>query len=216
VNIAFANSLALLADEYDVPVRAAIDLANTHPRVDILDPGPGVGGHCLPVDPLFLGESVDRTALVDAARAVNDSMPGHVVDLLRAELGNLDGTAVAVLGISYKGNVDDTRNSPGLAIGRELGATVGQAVPLADGGESPRVDVRFHDPCISEAEVDLRSLPDALRGADAAILAAAHNQFADLKPRAIGALLDERVVVDPVDLLEREAWTDQGFRFVEL
>ena len=112
---------------------------------------------------------VTASMFANNGHEVVDSMPGHVVDLLRAELGNLDGTAVAVLGISYKGNIDDTRNSPGLAIGRELGATVGQAVPLADGRESPRVDVRFHDPCVSEAEVDLRSLPDALRGADAAI-----------------------------------------------
>jgi nucleotide sugar dehydrogenase len=216
VNIAFANSLALLADDYDLPVRAAIELANTHPRVDILDPGPGVGGHCLPVDPLFLGEGSDRTELVDAARAINDSMPSHVVDLLRAELGGLDGATVAVLGVSYKGNVDDTRNSPGLAVGRALGATVGQPVPLTDGGERPTVDVRFHDPCVSEdgVAVELRSLPDALRGADAAILAAAHDEFADLDPRAVGALLDERVVVDPVDLLDREAWTDRGFRLV--
>lgn len=217
VNIAFANSLALIAKDYDIPVRDAIELANSHPRVDILDPGPGVGGHCLPIDPLFLGERSDETDLVDAARAINDRMPRYVVDLLESELGGLEGKSVAVLGIAYKGNVSDTRNSPGLAIGQELGVSVGRAVSLADGGWSGSgVDVRFCDPRVSESEVELQSVVDALRGADAAVLAAGHDEFANLDPRAAGALLDERVVLDPLAVLDREAWVDNGFRFLEL
>jgi nucleotide sugar dehydrogenase len=215
VNIAFANSLALLAADHDVPVREAIEMANTHPRVDILNPGPGVGGHCLPIDPHFLGDGSDETELIDTARAVNDSMPDHVVDLLRDALGELEGKTIAVLGIAYKGNVSDTRNSPGLAIGQRLGAEVAHPVSLADGGR-PDIKVRFADPKVTDADVELHSVVDALAGADAAVLAAAHDEFASLDPRVVGNLLQRRVVVDPLDLLDGESWGDRGFELVGL
>jgi UDP-N-acetyl-D-mannosaminuronic acid dehydrogenase len=116
VQIAFANELSKVARDYGIDGRDAIALANVHPRVSILQPGPGVGGHCIPVDPLFLGHGSDSLDVMRAARRVNDSMPAYVVELLRERLGALKGHTVAVLGIAYKGNVDDARNSPGVQL----------------------------------------------------------------------------------------------------
>ncbi|MEF8973301.1 MAG: nucleotide sugar dehydrogenase [Haloarcula sp.] len=215
VNIAYANTLALVAEDYGIDVREAIDLANTHPRVDILDPGPGVGGHCLPVDPHFLGQGSDETDLVDTAREVNDHMPDHVLDLLAAELDTLRGKTVAVLGVAYKGNVSDTRNSPGLAIARELGAATSEAVSLADGGWR-EVDVRLCDPHVTDPDLDLVPVTEALDCADAAVLTAAHDEFADLDPQMVRSLLDEQVVVDPLSVVDADAWTDQGISLVTL
>jgi UDP-N-acetyl-D-mannosaminuronic acid dehydrogenase len=220
VEIAYANTLALVADDYGVDVRSAIALANNHPRVDILDPGPGVGGHCLPVDPLFLGRRSGETDLLDCARRINDRMPDHVVERLDDALGGLDGATVALLGLSYKGNVADTRNSPGLAILRRLTGEVAPVrsseVAVRTDGSHPDVDVRVHDPRVTDAPVELRSLKDAVDGADAVVLAAGHDEFAGLDPDPVGELLARRLVVDPIGLLDRDRWTNNGFEVVGL
>lgn len=215
VNIAFANEVALLANDYGIDARESIRLANNHPRVDVLDPGPGVGGHCIPVDPLFLGQASDETALVDCARRVNDRMPAHVVDRLTDELGTLADTAVAILGIAYKGNVSDTRNSPGLAIARQVEAATVEPSPVADGGWGG-TEVRLTDPHVIDHAADLVPLTTALDGADAAVVAAAHDEFAALDPDHVGELLAQRVVVDTLDVLDAAQWTDHGFRVLDL
>jgi len=213
VEIAFANTLALVADDYGIDVRTAIELANEHPRVDVLDPGPGVGGHCLPFDPLFLRQGSDRTELVDAARAVNDRMPGYVVDkLLRALEGTRDPT-VAVLGVAYKGNTADVRNSPGLEIARQLDGATTPPLSIADGGH-PDVSVRIHDPHASDATLALEPLADAIDGVDGIVVGAAHDEFASLDPERVGDAVDRRLVVDPVDVLDHDAWRQHGFEVI--
>ncbi len=128
VNIALANELALLCEEVGVDVYEAIRLANSHERVRIHQPGAGVGGPCLTKDPYLLitpakGEKV-RAKLIQDARALNDSMPGHVVDLVVSHLKELgldvEGCVVGVLGVTFRGGTDDTRNSPAEKIIREL------------------------------------------------------------------------------------------------
>lgn len=215
VNIAFANEVALLARDHEIDARAAIRIANHHPRVNVLNPGPGVGGHCIPVDPLFLGQHSDETALIDRARQINDRMPAHVVDVLADEVGPLSGYTVAILGIAYKGNVADTRNSPGLAIARQLQVARVDAVPVTDGGWR-EIEVRLTDPHVRDPSFDLVSLSAALDGADAAVIAAAHDEYAALDPAHVGRLLDGNVVVDPLDVLDRDRWTDRGFNVVGL
>jgi len=118
-NIAIANEFAQLASDYDIDSRDAIALANRHPRVNIHDPGPGVGGHCLPVDPWFLGHGSEQLDLIAHAREVNERMVDHVIGLLATEL-SADDVKIAILGAAYKGNVSDTRNSPGLALAQAL------------------------------------------------------------------------------------------------
>lgn len=214
VNIAYANMLALVAADYGVDVRTAIDLSNNHPRVDILDPGPGVGGHCLPVDPLFLGQDSEETTLIDCARRVNDRMPDYVITRLEDALGTVRGATIAVLGVTYKGNVSDTRNSPGLAIARRLAGHTRSERPLPDGGDN--LDVRLHDPVATDPTLALQSQTEALDGADAAVIAASHEQFTDLDPERVGELLDQRLVVDPLALLDADRWVDAGFEVVGL
>ena len=214
VNIAYANMLALVAADYGVDVRTAIDLSNNHPRVDILDPGPGVGGHCLPVDPLFLGQDSEETTLIDCARRVNDRMPDYVITRLEEALGTVRGATIAVLGVTYKGNVSDTRNSPGLAIARRLAGHTRSERPVPDGGDN--LDVRLHDPVATDPTLALQSQTEALDGADAAVIAASHDQFTDLDPERVGELLERRVVVDPLALLDADRWADAGFEIVGL
>jgi UDP-N-acetyl-D-mannosaminuronic acid dehydrogenase len=216
VNIAFANELARIAADYDVDPRVAIELANHHPRVDVLNPGPGVGGHCLPVDPHFFREDSDEVTLIDAARRVNDSMPDYVVDMLSDELGGLSGKRVAVLGVAYKGNVDDCRNSPGLAIARRLSQPIPAAVSAAtDGGTDGRdVDVRLHDPYVTDDRVELEPLDEALRGADGAIIAAPHTEYTELDPAWVADLLADPVLVDPFGVLDVQRWAEGGVRVV--
>lgn len=215
IDIAFANELALVAEDYGVDVRDAIDLANTHPRVEILDPGPGVGGHCLPVDPLFLTEDSDNTALIDRARAVNDGMTDHIVQRLREEVGAIGDREIAILGVAYKGNVAETRNSPGLALARELGTVTADTVPVADGG--PAADhIRLTDPHVTDDTLGLVPLERALQGADVAVITAAHDEYAYLDPEQVADCLQTDVVLDTVDLLDEATWREHGLTVLDL
>lgn len=117
VNIAFANELASICEKHGIDVREVIALANRHPRVEILSPGPGVGGHCIPVDPWFIIHGApQQAALMRTARAVNDERPHKVVQQVLAAAKERDVKTVAVLGLSYKPNVDDLRESPAVEI----------------------------------------------------------------------------------------------------
>ncbi|HER26349.1 MAG TPA: UDP-N-acetyl-D-mannosamine dehydrogenase, partial [Rhodospirillales bacterium] len=117
VNIAFANELSLIADKMGIDVWDAIALANRHPRVNILQPGPGVGGHCIAVDPWFLAHSTpNESPLIQAARGVNDGKPGHVVKKILAAAASADADTIACLGLAYKADIDDMRESPAVTI----------------------------------------------------------------------------------------------------
>ncbi len=142
VNIAVANEFARLADHLHVDVWQAIDFASRHPRVEILRPGPGVGGHCISIDPWFLVESApELTPLIQAARTVNDEQPTFAVDLIRRALGgNLADKRVAALGLAYKADVDDLRESPAVDVVRQLVAE-GAAVSTYDPA-APKASVR--------------------------------------------------------------------------
>ncbi len=121
VNIAFANELSLVCDELGLDVWRVIELANRHPRVAILQPGAGVGGHCIAVDPWFIVSSApERTRLIRTAREVNDAKPRFVVSQIRERAERLKHPVVACLGLTYKPDVDDLRESPALEIAVEL------------------------------------------------------------------------------------------------
>src|SRR5205085_1270918 len=115
VNVALANEFALIAERIGVDVWEAIRLANHHPRVNVLTPGPGVGGHCIAVDPWFLVSAApDVAPLIRASRDVNDAMPRHVLDHLLSMAA--PPAAVALLGVTYKAEVDDMRESPAVRV----------------------------------------------------------------------------------------------------
>ncbi|WP_267348838.1 UDP-N-acetyl-D-mannosamine dehydrogenase [Sphingomonas sp. GM_Shp_2] len=121
VNIAFANELSLVADRLGVDVWEVIRLANRHPRVNILSPGPGVGGHCIAVDPWFLvAAAPEETPLIRTAREVNDGKTDHVVAQAEALLAATGDAPVACLGLAFKANIDDFRESPALRVVQAL------------------------------------------------------------------------------------------------
>lgn len=121
VNIALANEFALIGDSLDLDMTDVINLANNHPRVDILKPGIGVGGHCLPIDPWFLNEvDPEHTNLITTARRINDMMPEATARRIRHALSGLDSPRVLVLGAAYKPNTQDPRESPAQDIVEEL------------------------------------------------------------------------------------------------
>lgn len=211
-NIALANELAKVAHDYDIDSREAIRLANEHPRVDIHRPGPGVGGHCLPVDPWFLGQDSDSLELIDAARQVNDRMTSYVVEWLTEELDGLSGTKIAVLGVAYKAGVSDTRMSPGLDLARELQeAPVSPAQPCTPDGGTAEVNVAVHDPYVSNQVLDLVPFDDALDSADALVVVTDHPEFESIDPWRAQELMTDTVVVDTRALLPTDEWTAAGF-----
>ena len=119
VNIAFANELANVCEHLGLDVWKIIELANAHPRVNVLQPGPGVGGHCIAVDPWFIVSAApDQSQLIRLAREVNDSRPGHVV--AQVDAAAAQGASVACLGLAFKADIDDLRESPAVEVTCEL------------------------------------------------------------------------------------------------
>ena len=207
VNIALANEIARLSHEYGIDGREAIQLANKHPRVNILSAGPGVGGHCLPVDPYFLlAEGID-SSLIESARRINDGMVDYVIEMIAEKAEGLSELSVAILGITYKGNVSDTRNSPGLRLANEISD---QSIDGRD------VDVRLYDPHVVADHLKLKSLEDALTDADVAVLMTNHDEFAELNPETVGSYLRHRIVVDTMGMLDESEWSSAGFNVTRI
>jgi UDP-N-acetyl-D-mannosaminuronic acid dehydrogenase len=204
VNIAFANELALLAEELGVDVHEVIALANRHPRVDILAPGPGVGGHCIPVDPHFLSNANPFvTELIQTSRRINERMPHFVVRRVAELVPPRQRARIAILGAAYKANVDDTRESPTERIEellRERGYETTVFDPIAE---------RYVRPLAA-------TLEDAVRGCDAIVLMVAHDAFATIDPAALAPLCRAKNVVDTRAFLSRNAWTEAGFTLYTL
>jgi UDP-N-acetyl-D-mannosaminuronic acid dehydrogenase len=203
VNIALANELLRLAQRSGVNVWEAIAIANRHPRVAILNPGPGVGGHCISVDPWFLVESdPEQTPLIRTAREVNDSQPEYVVAFLEKIAGNLSGRRIALLGLTYKADVDDIRESPSLEVARLLdrrGARVSAYDPIA--GAVPIPGERS------------RTAEEAAEKADAVLLLVAHRELRGLSPEALRKTMQTPRAVDCQQAWERSRWEAAGFEF---
>lgn len=191
VNIAFANELSIISDKLGIDVWELIELANHHPRVNILQPGPGVGGHCIAVDPWFIVSSTPNEAkLIKQARQVNDSKPQLVIDKVKAQLSKVDAVnpVVAALGIAFKADIDDLRESPSLDIVRQLAQQHSEA------------DIRVVEPNIdslpdSLAELDnisLNGTEEAIRDADLVLVLVDHKEFKELDTAHLG----EKLVVD--------------------
>ena len=133
VNIAFANELGQIAERLGVDVWEVIRLANRHPRVNILSPGPGVGGHCIAVDPWFLVHAApDDTPLIRTARLINDAKPDHVIEQATAMIAATPDASVACLGLSFKANIDDFRESPAMRVALALARRFGERIRVVE------------------------------------------------------------------------------------
>jgi UDP-N-acetyl-D-mannosaminuronic acid dehydrogenase len=190
VNIAFANELSLVCEQVDVNVWEAIELANRHPRVKILQPGPGVGGHCIAVDPWFIVDSArDVTPLIQAARGVNDGKPHHVAKLIAdAARGKMKPT-VACLGLAYKADIDDFRESPSVDVIAHLDAKLFSKILVVEPHSERLPDSIAEIPAIALTDIDT-----ALNEADIVVLLTDHTQFRELDPaRLVGkSVIDTR------------------------
>lgn len=199
VNIAFANELSMICDKLNINVWELIKLANRHPRVNILQPGCGVGGHCIAVDPWFIVDKTPEQAkLIRQAREVNDSKPAWVVEQVQAAIDQLRSTGkpeaqinIALLGLAFKPNIDDLRESPALHIAQRLLNTT-------------QSQLQFVEPNITDlprtlAKGELVDLDQALERADVVIVLVSHQEFQDLKNR----LRSEQIIIDAVGVLRR-------------
>ncbi|WP_322508515.1 nucleotide sugar dehydrogenase, partial [Anaerolinea sp.] len=207
VNIAIANEFARLAERFGINVWEAIALANRHPRVRILNPGPGVGGHCISVDPWFLVEAApDLATLIRTAREVNDSQPHFVVERVRQAAGLLEGLRVAALGLAYKADVDDLRESPAIEV----------CHLLSQAGAQVRAYEPFKPDAVIEGVETVPTLGEILDEADVLLLLVGHTVLRNLDPVEVAQLTAARIVVDCVNGWEPERWRFNGFHYYRL
>jgi len=207
VNIAVANEFSRLADRFGVDVWEAISLANRHPRVKVLTPGTGVGGHCISVDPWFLVEAApDLAQVIRAARQVNDAQPHFVVELVGRALDGLRGKRIAALGLAYKPAVDDLRESSAVEVVRLL---------LKAGANVTAFEPYKPDPRLDGIKTAM-TLADAISTAEAVLLLVAHPELKNLDPRELAKLTPARTAIDLVNGWDKPRWQAAGFQLYRL
>jgi len=206
-NIALANELAMVCESLNIDVINAINAANFHPRVNIHTPGPGVGGHCLSIDPYFIVEIAEQNGtpakLIQSARNINNYMPYHVIKLIEEEITkigkSLFNSKIAVLGVSYKGNVADTRESPSLTLIKEL--------------INKGTFVFAHDPYVKE-EIIISTgaqpieMEDALC-CDCVVLMTDHDLYRKILPE----MIESPIFICTKPILNPEDFKNNGFIF---
>ena len=197
VNIALVNELSTICDRLGVDVWRAIALANKHPRVNLLQPGVGVGGHCIAVDPWFIvALAPDEARLIRTAREVNDAKPHHVVAKIAAHAERLREPVVACLGLAYKADIEDLRESPAVEVAEALAGRAGMRVLACEPNikELPRA-------LSCRANVELAPLDEAIARADIVAVLVGHSQFKSLDP----SVFLSKIMVDVVGLLSPDS-----------
>jgi UDP-N-acetyl-D-mannosaminuronic acid dehydrogenase len=191
VNIAFANELSVISDKLGINVWELIKLANHHPRVNILQPGPGVGGHCIAVDPWFIVAAAPAEAqLIRQARETNDAKPEWVIQKVQEAVADKMSPRIAVLGLAFKANIDDLRESPAVTIVQKLSVKL-------DGAEiivvEPHVE-KLPNKLAGLQNVSLEGLESSLAVADAVVLLVDHDVFKEIDPNLIAgkSIIDTR------------------------
>ena len=190
VNIALANELTKICEKIGANALDVIKLANQHPRVNIHNPGPGVGGHCLAIDPYFIySKAPDTAKIIKLARDTNNSMPQFTVDNTKKIIQNYTDEytpKIAILGVSYKGNTGDTRESPAFEIISKL--------------QKEGYKIGVHDPHVEDERY--LSLEDALDGASLALILADHNEFKDLDYNLFVDKMEDPIIFDTKDIIK--------------
>ncbi|MET2851325.1 UDP-N-acetyl-D-mannosamine dehydrogenase [Vibrio owensii] len=187
VNIAFANELSVICDKLKINVWELIKLANRHPRVNILNPGPGVGGHCIAVDPWFIVNSCPEEAnLIKQARLTNDAKPQYVIDQVVKAADEFKRPVIACLGLAFKADIDDLRESPALKIVDDLGdLDVGEIIAVEPNIDSlPKV--------MREKNIELLELNTALEKANIIVILVDHREFKLIRNNT----LNKKITID--------------------
>ena len=189
VNIALANELAKIGAEIGVNALDVIEMANKHPRVNIHSPGPGVGGHCLAIDPYFIYAKAPETAkIIKLARDTNNSMPGFVVENTGKILSKLDPEAIkiSILGVAYKGNTDDARESP--------------AFEIINGLKAAGYEIAIHDPHFDNP--DYFDLDEATKDSSLVLILTDHNEFKDLDYGLLKRNMKTKLIFDTKNIIK--------------
>lgn len=195
VNIALANELAKVSNELGINSLEVIEMANKHPRVNLHTPGPGVGGHCLAVDPYFIVAKAPETAkLINLSRQINSSMPEYVVENVNKMMGTVNGKTITVLGLTYKGNVDDIRESPAMEIYNEL-------------SKLNSYDVRAYDPHV-KADWVFENLSDALKESDLILVLTDHSEFKELDYKSINSMKN-KIIFDTKNIVNNASFGNE-------
>jgi UDP-N-acetyl-D-mannosaminuronic acid dehydrogenase len=180
VNIALANEVAKVCNELEINVLEVIEMANKHPRVNLHTPGPGVGGHCLAVDPYFIVAKAPETAkLINLSRSINCSMPEYVVENINLLMEKVKGNTVTLFGLTYKGNVDDIRESPAIEV-MDLLKSQG------------RYEIRAYDPHVNSSIV-MDTMEAAVHKSDLVVVLTDHNEFKMVDTDALKNMRNKRV-----------------------
>jgi UDP-N-acetyl-D-mannosaminuronic acid dehydrogenase len=198
VNIALANEFAQIADDYGIDIWKAIEIANKHPRVNILKPGPGVGGHCIAIDPWFLTENVNNSSLILMSRQINDSMPQYVLKIVKEMLEGIENPTITVFGVAYKGDIADTRATPAKKF-----------IKLA---EKEGFKVKIYDPFVKEWSYPILGLKEAVEGSDCIVVLTDHSEFNSVRPEAICEKMSNRNIVDTRNVVDCVEWRKVGYR----
>lgn len=188
VNIALANELVKISDNLNINALDVIKLANEHPRVNIHLPGPGVGGHCLAVDPYFIVASdPENSEIIANARRINNSMPKYVIEKVNSIIESIQGKKLTVLGLTYKGNIDDIRESPALDIYHELKLKSKYEVVAQD----------------SHVQLDWveNDITKALENSDLALVLTDHNEYKGLA-NYVNGTMKQNIVFDTKNIVE--------------
>lgn len=202
VNIALANELTKICNKLDISSLDVVTLANKHPRVNIHTPGPGVGGHCLAVDPYFIIEKAPELAnIIALARETNNSMPEYVVSKVEKMLTKKD-SKVTVFGITYKGNTDDLRESPALEIVEML--------------EERGYNVALHDPHVKNTDLKLIGREEAVLDSDMILILADHNEFKDIDYKKLTKEMNSPLIFDTKAILKEENFEGSNIIFKNL
>jgi len=196
VNIAFANELSVICDKLKINAWELIKLANRHPRVNILSPGPGVGGHCIAVDPWFIVDSCPKEAkIIKQARLTNDAKPHYVIEQIVKAADEFKRPVIACLGLSFKADIDDLRESPALQIVTQLAAKeIGTVLAVEPNIQSLPEELAY-------ASVELSSLANALDKANVVVILVDHKEFkiADKAQFMSKVVIDTRGVLSLFD-----------------
>ncbi|MBC1945395.1 nucleotide sugar dehydrogenase [Listeria booriae] len=197
VNIALANELVHISAELNINALDVIDMANKHPRVNLHQPGPGVGGHCLAVDPYFIAAAApEQSRLIQDARHINTTMPDFIVANTVALMKKQHGKKITVFGLTYKGDIDDIRESPALEIYNKL-------------KKAGTFDVVAYDPHVQANFVEC-SMEKATAGADMVLILADHTEFRSLTGFDL-ANMKQMIVLDTKNIIEEKITIDSYF-----
>ncbi|MBY7026648.1 nucleotide sugar dehydrogenase [Clostridium botulinum] len=189
VNIALANELTKICYKLDINVLDVINMANKHPRVNLHYPGPGVGGHCLAIDPYFIAaKAPDIAKIIRLSRDTNCSMPEFVVNKVEMLVKNINKPKIAIFGMTYKGNVDDIRESPAIEVVQKL--------------KSKGYTIAINDPHVNNSEYV--NMYDAVRGADLIVVLADHNEYKEFNHREVAQEMRRPLLFDTKAFIKQQ------------